>query len=314
MDLNRSRESPPRHPELVISLLDEMSRRLGVTTALLYKESSHRVRTIHGSSRHGVGFWLKSQGWFWGALSDTSFPAVASSTVGHPLFQPILKASREGVSVESIGSMLAVAVEGSGNPCELKTILAVFGTTPRMWSRDELNCLETHAALFHSHELLRTEVERLKTERNTFASLENGWRSLIEQSLDLVTRQGFDRVITKVSILQEGVLGYSQGDVIGKRLSDFVHPDDQRRFQERFEAIVDGREVSRISYRFRRKDDSYAWLETSVVPIFDPFTGALSEVLCGSRDMSDRVSTQRYDPEFSSLGWIGSRASTQSRG
>ena len=314
LEANRSRDLAARHQELVVSMLDEVSRRLCVTTALLYKEKVYRVRTIHGSTRHGIGTWMKNQGWFWAALGDTSFPLVAATTVGHPLFQPVVKAARSGAPEESIGSMLAVAVEGPGTDRGLKTILAAFGETARSWTKDELECLEAHAALFHSHESLRTEVERLKSERNVFAALENGWQKLIEQSLDLVTRQGLDGVITKVSILQEPALGHSPCDLVGKRLKDFVHPDDQRRFQERFEAIVDGREVSRISYRFRRRDDSLAWLETSVVPVFDPFTGALSEVICGSRDISDRVSSPRFDAERTTLESISWGTSPRSSG
>ena len=307
LEASRSRCSSEQSREVVVLLLDQLANQLGATTVSMQKETQRRIRTIHGSARNCVGAWLKNQGWFWASLADTNHPFILPNSNGHPLFQAVAKARPVGQSGDSIASCLVVSIEPPQTETGLKTTLAVFGSTTRLWTKDDLECVESYAAAINAHESLRAEVERLKTERNEFATLENRWRQLTEQTLDLVTRQGPDGRISKVSILQEPVLGHTATDLVGKRLNDFVHPDDQKRFRERFEAIVEGRESSRISYRFRRRDGAYVWLETSVVAVYDPFTGGLSEVICGSRDVTDRVSTTQLTTERNLIDRLKSR-------
>ena len=314
LDVNRPRDGSAQARDLPVLLLDLASRQLGATTVLILKERAHRVKTVHGSARNSVGSWLKNQGWFWTAIADCTFPFAVANTNGHPLFQPIAKAQPSGPPHESISSCLAVSVASTETDRGARTILAAFGSTPKSWSKDDLEFLETHAAAIHAHETILSEMTQLKTERNEHASLANGWRRLAEQTLDLVTRQGLDRLINKVSILHEALLGQSPCDLIGKKLSEFVHPEDRSRFEERFEAIVDGREVSRISHRFRRKDDSYAWLETSVVAVFDPFTGGLAEVVSGSRDVTGRASEVPFNAERDRINRGTSRPPWNSQG
>src|SRR5207253_8506128 len=46
--------------------------------------------------------------------------------------------------------------------------------------------------------------------------------------------------------------------------------------------------TSSVSLRYRRKDSSYAWIETRSKSIIDPLTGAVMETLAVMRDVGDR--------------------------
>ena len=55
---------------------------------------------------------------------------------------------------------------------------------------------------------------------------EEHYRSLIENSLDLVSILNFDGTIRYASPSHERVLGYPLDDLVGQNAFSFVHPDD----------------------------------------------------------------------------------------
>jgi PAS domain S-box-containing protein len=112
---------------------------------------------------------------------------------------------------------------------------------------------------------------------------EEHYRSLIENSLDLVSILNFDGTIRYASPSHERILGYALEELVGQNAFSFVHPDDLAITRAAFARL---NQSASIECRFRHKDETWRVLES--------FGRNLSHLpgVCGlvinSRDITDR--------------------------
>jgi two-component system cell cycle sensor histidine kinase/response regulator CckA len=112
---------------------------------------------------------------------------------------------------------------------------------------------------------------------------EEHYRSLIENSLDLVSILNFDGTIRYASPSHERILGYPLEDLVGQNAFSFIHPDDLPVARTAFSRL---NQSASIECRFRHKDETWRVLES--------FGRNLSHLpgVCGlvinSRDITDR--------------------------
>lgn len=64
--------------------------------------------------------------------------------------------------------------------------------------------------------------------------------------------------------------GYCPEELLGQSHYDFFHPEDKAKIISISNSSANN-DVSYISYRFKKKDDEYVWLETSVKVFFDDY-------------------------------------------
>src|SRR6185369_9085078 len=84
--------------------------------------------------------------------------------------------------------------------------------------------------------------------------------------------------------------GFTPGDLVGRRGSDFVHPDDIGLVNESYQwALGERHRIRSPSFRVIRKDGTHVWIESLVRPVLDPQTGEVLEMQASSRDMTERV-------------------------
>lgn len=116
--------------------------------------------------------------------------------------------------------------------------------------------------------------------------------SLIEHSNDLITVVDTDDTIQYQSPSAERVIGYPPEELVGDSFRSFVHPDDTETIRETFGAVdtVNARSVSRVEYRFRRGDGSWAWLESTVST---QSADAIDGLVINSRDVTPRKESQQ---------------------
>src|ERR1700681_3138927 len=112
---------------------------------------------------------------------------------------------------------------------------------------------------------------------------EEHYRSLIENSLDLVSILNFDGTIRYASPSHERVLGYPSEDLIGQNAFSFVHPDDLAAVRE---AFARGDAAAAVHCRFSHKDGSWRVLE-SFGRNLSHLPGVYGLVI-NSRDITDR--------------------------
>ncbi len=89
------------------------------------------------------------------------------------------------------------------------------------------------------------------------------YRTLIEHAEDIVTVISPDGTIEYQSPSVERVLGWDPGDLVGEYVFNYFHPDDREEMRERFIDLTqqEGTVVEGVTFRFKRADESWAWVE-----------------------------------------------------
>ena len=121
------------------------------------------------------------------------------------------------------------------------------------------------------------------------------YRLLAENITDIIAQLDLDGVITFVTPACERVLGYRSEEMVGQRLLDLVHPDDQGRGLAIVEAqIAAGRDQApvAIQYRVRHKDGRWIWIEGQPRVLFDAAGVAIS-LQDSVRDISERKAAEQ---------------------
>lgn len=140
--------------------------------------------------------------------------------------------------------MHAVAYRSGGEvPRVLPALLIVGLTLVVVWS---LTALRTHV-------LRRVQVEK---ERDRLFNL----------SLDMLCITELDGVFRRVNPAFERVLGYAAEDLVGRPLTDFVHPDELAATRDALRQLAAGQPVS-FEKRSRCRDGQYKWLVWSINPV-----------------------------------------------
>ena len=95
-------------------------------------------------------------------------------------------------------------------------------------------------------------------------------------------------VITDVDERTEMMLGWTPEQMIGKRSSEFIHPDDQERAIANWMELLSRQDAQRVRLRHRSADGSWVWLEleNSYLPADDP---ADAVVVTQMSDISDEM-------------------------
>ncbi|MFA5112801.1 MAG: PAS domain S-box protein [Candidatus Margulisiibacteriota bacterium] len=120
------------------------------------------------------------------------------------------------------------------------------------------------------------------------------YRAIVEDTSELIGVTTFapNPVYTYISPSHKGVFGYEPAELVGKAGADFIHPDDLVRLlplmgkylESQTRKLLTGKRVDlteRINFRFRDKQGSYHYMESTVNLMQD-------EILFVSRDVTER--------------------------
>ncbi|HEX8792098.1 MAG TPA: PAS domain S-box protein [Polyangiaceae bacterium] len=138
---------------------------------------------------------------------------------------------------------------------------------------------------------LVVEVHRDVTAERALGESEALYRKLAERSSDLISRTDSHGRCIYMSPSCRQVLGYEPDELIGRlALIDLAHPEDRARQHEVLANFVRHGITSPtpLCIRIRRKDGTYAWLETLTHVERDP-EGRIVEVQSWARDVSARM-------------------------
>lgn len=138
-------------------------------------------------------------------------------------------------------------------------------------------------------------------------SRERFFRALVEQTRDLITvvdRHGTIMFKNRSS----GELGYTQTEIVGRNVFEFIHPDDEPRVRRAFEQALDGDEVPPVEHRFRNKDGSWRVFESVGRYSRDFPFGPIGIV--NSRDVTERKSIEAQFRRAQRMEVLGRMVST----
>src|SRR5829696_1434789 len=89
------------------------------------------------------------------------------------------------------------------------------------------------------------------------------YRLLAENSTDLISKHTSEGVYTYASPACRSLLGYEPEELLGHSAYEFVHPDNLEQTRTTHPLMPRHPDPYTVSYRIRRKDGSYIWVETT---------------------------------------------------
>jgi two-component system sensor kinase FixL len=227
-------------------------------------------------------------GWEDGSGAPLTIAAGTASQAGYALL------SKGPVIVEDLGaetrfvvspslrergvtSGASVIISGQHRPFG---VLDVHTTRRRTFSADDRHFLQAVANVVAAAIEQRQAEEALRRSEEQF-------RSLIENSSDLITLLDTDGTIRYASRSHQAILGYRVAALVGRKAADFVHPDDLARLLEAgVPSPHDMGAPQSLEMRIRHADGSWRTLEAhSRTWPYDP---GVTGIVVNSRDVTDR--------------------------
>ena len=89
---------------------------------------------------------------------------------------------------------------------------------------------------------------------------------LWELSSDIMLRCEFDGRITAVNPAWMELLGWSEDELVGRKIFDLIHPDDMQHTIEGARRSAEGMGFARFDNRYRHNDGSYRWISWATRP------------------------------------------------
>lgn len=119
------------------------------------------------------------------------------------------------------------------------------------------------------------------------------YKLLSDNIRDLITMHDIDGNIIYASPSVENISGYKVNDLIGKKIDQLVHPEDQQVVLDLFLKLSNSPEEweQRITYRFRSKDQAYHWFETNGKTLKDR-DGKIIGMVASTRVIDERVALE----------------------
>jgi len=173
-----------------------------------------------------------------------------------------------------------------------------MGRTQRMRDKERAKG-KTKEQLIEELAVLRQEMATMEaspaTQGQTAAEPQESddlLRTLVENTLDVITILDSNGTLTYESPSIEHVLGYRPEELVGRRAVEFVHPDDVPKIVQALEQVTRNPGLAQsLEFRFRHKDGSWRVLDGIGKSVPDD-AGAVS-VVVSSRDVTQRKQVER---------------------
>lgn len=134
----------------------------------------------------------------------------------------------------------------------------------------------------------RDATERILKDQRLKES-EEQYRLIAENATDMITRHDILGFYNYISTSSYTLLGYAPEDLIGKNAYDYLHNDDLNKVKLGMnEFLKIGLGIHTTSYRYKKKDGTYVWIESTNKLTFKENTGEIEGIISISRDITER--------------------------
>jgi len=151
---------------------------------------------------------------------------------------------------------------------------------------------DSRSASINLIEDLNTEIEKRKDAERAISKTEKYFRFLIEKAPDGIALIGIDGKMSYASPSAHKIFGYSEDMEVFPDPDESTHPDDLPQVLSTLnELIKDPSLKSTIEYRFKRKDGTWKWIEST----FSNHLGeeGINAIIINFRDISDRKNAEK---------------------
>src|SRR6266571_3054776 len=118
------------------------------------------------------------------------------------------------------------------------------------------------------------------------------FRALVNKASDMITVVDPDLVVTYQSTSVERVFGHPVAEVVGKGLSDLMHPEDAESVVRALQDLAASPgSTGTVEYRLRHRDGSWRHVETAATNLISDHL--VRGVVLNTRDVTRRVEAER---------------------
>lgn len=143
-----------------------------------------------------------------------------------------------------------------------------------------------------------TDITDAKLSQLELRRSEARFRALVENSSDMVSVISSDG--TLLFHYPPDILGYHEGENLGRSAMDFIHPDDLEPAWARLSALVDTGGVSApFEFRLRQVDGTWRWVEAVGKDLCDD--PAIGGIVVNSRDVTERKRAEELERRATAL-------------
>jgi PAS domain S-box-containing protein len=132
------------------------------------------------------------------------------------------------------------------------------------------------------------DISEIKEKEHQLELSEEKFRFIAENTTDLITQHYNDGTFSYVSNSSKDIIGYNPEELIHRSPYEFIHPDDLVLMRDSNREIAIKLELIAITYRFRKKDNNYIWLESTSKVILNNKQEIIG-MQSSSRDISERI-------------------------
>ncbi|HEX8067378.1 MAG TPA: EAL domain-containing protein [Thermoleophilaceae bacterium] len=119
---------------------------------------------------------------------------------------------------------------------------------------------------------------------------------LVDRLGDMISAHSPDGTYTYVSAAAKELLGYEPGELVGLSAYDLLHPDDAAAVGLAHRSALEGAPFT-LTYRLRRRNGDYAWVETTTRIVPAEEGGEVQEILCCTRPVEQRLTNGQMTAE-----------------
>lgn len=120
---------------------------------------------------------------------------------------------------------------------------------------------------------------------------EEKFRFIADNTTDIISQHKIDGSYTYVSNSIKEILGYEPIEMLNKIAFDFIHPDDSERIRNVQKDFLRDSKPIIFTCRFRKKDNTFAWIETSARKILNT-NNVIVGIQTSSRNVSERIKAE----------------------
>ena len=132
------------------------------------------------------------------------------------------------------------------------------------------------------------DISEIKEKERQLEVSEEKFRFIAENTTDLITQHNIDGTFSYVSNSSKDIIGYNSEELIDKSPYNFIHPDDLKLAHFGHQENVNNLQSRSLTYRFRKKDNTFIWLESTSKVILNSKQDIIG-MQSSSRDISERI-------------------------
>jgi len=135
------------------------------------------------------------------------------------------------------------------------------------------------------------DISEIKDKEKQLEISEEKFRFIADNTTDLICQHDVDGIFTYVSNSSKEIIGYNPDELIGQNPYELIHSDDVLELLKRHQAILIDQKLNISTFRFRKKDKTYVWLEI-VSKLITDTEDKIIGIQTSSRDISGRIKAE----------------------